>query len=352
MGQDQMNILLYKDETLHLDLNALSEGLSAASALGVKTGRAKFRLSGSPIRCPDSYDLLGSRLVKESEKADFSFCFTKTPYDNNYFFESNGGLIIISFYAWEQLTPLPLENGAAYFFASLLRVGLSLPPPHNDTTGCINDFLWDKTGVDLGMRSGFFCQTCKRHLAREKSDLPGGELRVSISKVLRDLGEASRNNENVVHYWNRAYRSHTVRVEDSFDVFLCYNTKDRPQVRKIAQQLEARGIRTWLDQEQLRPGTSWQDVLEEKIGTIETAAVFVGSSGIGPWQNRELNALLSEFVRRKCPVIPVILSEARRVPKLPIFLRQLQWVDFRDRPRDALDRLVWGITGKRSSGTR
>jgi hypothetical protein len=61
----------------------------------------------------------------------------------------------------------------------------------------------------------------------------------------------------------------------------------------------------------------------------------------------ELRAFLSEFVNRRCPVIPVILAGAKTVPELPIFLRQLTWVDFRQNPDDAMARLIWGITGDR-----
>ena len=28
--------------------------------------------------------------------------------------------------------------------------------------GCINDFWWDKTGVDAGMRAAFICDGCKK----------------------------------------------------------------------------------------------------------------------------------------------------------------------------------------------
>ncbi|NJR38161.1 MAG: TIR domain-containing protein [Leptolyngbyaceae cyanobacterium CSU_1_4] len=40
----------------------------------------------------------------------------------------------------------------------------------------------------------------------------------------------------------------------SFDVFLCYNSKDKLAIRAIAQQLSDRGLSYWLDEEQLLPG--------------------------------------------------------------------------------------------------
>jgi DNA polymerase III delta prime subunit len=132
-----------------------------------------------------------------------------------------------------------------------------------------------------------------------------------------------------------------------FDVFLCHNSEDKPEVREIAQRLAAEDINPWLDQEQIRPGTSWQTVLGQQIETIKSAAVFVGKSGIGPWQNQEMQGLLSQFVNRACPVIPVILSSTDKTPVLPWTLANLHCVDFRARNSDPIKQLIWGITGKK-----
>jgi hypothetical protein len=95
-----------------------------------------------------------------------------------------------------------------------------------------------------------------------------------------------------------------------FDVFLCHNSEDKPAVREIAQELIKMGIKPWLDEDQIRPGTSWQTTLGEQIESINSAAVFVGDAGLGPWQNQESQALLNQFVKRRCPVIPVVLPSA------------------------------------------
>ncbi len=132
-----------------------------------------------------------------------------------------------------------------------------------------------------------------------------------------------------------------------FDVFLCHNSKDKPEVKKIARQLQQPGLKPCLDEWELRPGLSWQELLEEQIEQIKSAAVFVGSSGFGPWQEREMRAFLSEFVNRKCPVIPVLLENAPQKPKLPIFLKAMTWVDFRHSEPNPMEQLIWGITGNK-----
>ncbi|GAC1559799.1 MAG: hypothetical protein NVS2B2_20420 [Ktedonobacteraceae bacterium] len=136
------------------------------------------------------------------------------------------------------------------------------------------------------------------------------------------------------------------KVKD-FDVFLCHHGIDTPAVKKIGEQLQERGLLPWLDEWELRPGLLWQRKLEEQIGKIKSAAVFVGKDGMGPWQQQESYAFLREFANRDCPVIPVLLEDAPEEPMLPIFLQGMTWVDFRKTEPDPMDRLEWGITGER-----
>lgn len=137
------------------------------------------------------------------------------------------------------------------------------------------------------------------------------------------------------------------QATNDFDVFLCHHSVDKPAVKKIGEQLKAQGILPWLDQWELQPGLPWQRLLEKQIAKIKSAAVFIGKDGIGPWEQMELEAFLREFVRRECPVIPVILADAPKEPQLPIFLQGMTWVDFRKRDPDPMDMLIWGITNKR-----
>lgn len=137
------------------------------------------------------------------------------------------------------------------------------------------------------------------------------------------------------------------RDAGEFDVFLCHNVADKPAVRELGHRLRQQGILPWLDEWELQPGMPWQRLLEQQIGRIRSAVVFVGREGIGPWQRQELDGFLREFANRKCPVIPVLLPGAPAEPGLPLFLEGMTWVDFRMRDPDPLVRLIWGITGQR-----
>jgi TIR domain len=152
------------------------------------------------------------------------------------------------------------------------------------------------------------------------------------------------SHECLIHHWKRLdqWQGQARR----FDVFLCHNSQDKPAVRELGKRLRTKGLLPWLDEWELRPGLPWQNLLEEQIEDILTAAVFVGASGFGPWQALEQRAFLQEFVERNCPVIPVILPGCDRVPRLPLFLKGMTWVDFRRPDDEALKSLIWGITGR------
>jgi TIR domain len=138
----------------------------------------------------------------------------------------------------------------------------------------------------------------------------------------------------------------------SFRVFLSHSSADKPVVEELARRLAKERIQTWLDKWHLVPGDPWQPSIEKALPESETCAVFVGPSGLGPWQNEEMCAAIDQRVRnsgRRFRVIPVLLPGAERAERssLPTFLAATTWVEFRDSldDQDAFHRLVCGIRG-------
>ena len=134
------------------------------------------------------------------------------------------------------------------------------------------------------------------------------------------------------------------------DVFLCHNSEDKPEVEKIRTELLQREIDAWLDKYDFEPFRPWQDQLEEIIGQIQAAAIFIGSSGVGHWADIEMKGFLVEFVKRKLRMGLVILPSCKYSlteleEKTPRFLRSFHWVDFRQQDPDPMKQLIWGITG-------
>ena len=122
----------------------------------------------------------------------------------------------------------------------------------------------------------------------------------------------------------------TTEVADQqpWDVFVSYNSKDRRAAKWITNELRGRRLAVWLDEREMRAGTSWQSALDEILRSVPTALVLVGSHGLGPWQKSEVEMLLIEQKRRSVSVIPVRLPGAPRSEDLPLFLPILNSVDF------------------------
>lgn len=211
----------------------------------------------------------------------------------------------------------------------------------------------------------FVCTACafvvsedlvQRRLARGFNWLncPECDQRVSLLEQDDSLGAAPSETVQRMEQQSDIQRKHEraksvlkgkIQTKD-FDVFLCHHETDKPQVRRINEQLRERGILPWLDELELRPGRPWQRALEEQIGKIKAAAVFIGPSGIDHRHQHELEAFLREFDKRECPVIPVILPDAPQQPDVPIFLQSMKEVDFRTQQPDPIQQLIWGVTGE------
>jgi len=140
----------------------------------------------------------------------------------------------------------------------------------------------------------------------------------------------------------------TIMTNQHFDVFLAHNSQDKPQVRAIANKLKRRGLKVWLDEEQILPGRPFQDVIQKALQNVRCAAIFIGSGGLGKWQILESRSLLTRFVDADIPLIPVLLPGVEGIPEHWLFLQELNYVKFEHGIEEsiALDKLESGIRQK------
>lgn len=316
-----MNIVLYTDNTLPLAIEAICATLnSICKVMRFHAGTEKIHINQSVISLSKSYKGLSANAIAEIQQYDYALIGTNIAYENNYFFEYKGNTVIISFHGWNLYTDLPVTNGLMYLISSILAEEIGLGFGHDENRGCINDYWWDKTGVDVGMRAAFICQDCRKNFYGDQN------LLLDIKNILDFISTASRLERDVLSLGELEKRFD----ENNFDVFLCYNSDDKDMIRKINASFKGAGLRTWLDEEQVEPGAIWQAELEKRIKSIRNVCVFIGKNGQGPWQTQEIRAFLSEFIDRGCKVIPVILPTTIEIPELPIFLRQMAWADLRN----------------------
>ena len=141
----------------------------------------------------------------------------------------------------------------------------------------------------------------------------------------------------------------TLSDNSQFDVFLAHNSLDKPQVKAIAEKIKQRDLKPWLDDEQIPPGCSFQDKIQEAIPLVKSAAIFISVNGLGAWQAWEVRALMSQCAQNHIRLIPVLLPGVKNVPEHLRFLAEFRWVRFSKGIDDenALELLQWGITGQK-----
>ena len=188
------------------------------------------------------------------------------------------------------------------------------------------------------------CPMCEESVISLQDEGPSATAAAAVSEMNRSADEQRDRSVAATRLQGK------VKTGD-FGVFLCHNSRDKAQVIAIGERLKERGILPWLDIWAIRPGMRWQKELWRVIKSVKTAAVFIGPSGAGPWQELEVESLLGDFVKRDKPIIPVILEGRAGNPRLPAFLNSWHKVDMRNPSPDPFEQLVWGITGERGDSS-
>ena len=180
-------------------------------------------------------------------------------------------------------------------------------------------------------KSTIRCQFCDVDISLFSDTLQLNSLQQSVVNEMVNAADSKRKEElEYIHERDRLRKQSKEKIRrGEYDVFLCYNYEDKPVVKKIGEQLKDKGYAPWLDVWDLIPGRPRQPQVQKQIENIRSAAVFIGKNGIAPWHEIEIEALLRQFVKRDCPVIPTLLEDASQEPVLPPFLGGMEWVKFR-----------------------
>ncbi len=132
-------------------------------------------------------------------------------------------------------------------------------------------------------------------------------------------------------------------------VFLSYSSTDRGFVEQLVRDLRANGVEPWYDQWEMLPG----DSLIQKIGGAildnQYFLVVLSPNSVDcEWVQRELGVALNhEFQEREVRVIPVLYQDC----KMPPFLGDKVYADFRQNYRQGLSRLLGAINRRVTSTT-
>jgi hypothetical protein len=131
-----------------------------------------------------------------------------------------------------------------------------------------------------------------------------------------------------------------------FDVFLSYKSEDSDLVERLKNRLLERGVRVWLDKDQIRPGDLFAEALANGIENSRSVGLVVTPNSISSnWVKNEYYRALGLATQGQLQLMPLLFQDST----LPGFLNDRHYIDFRDESHyeRRVDQIVWpGITGK------
>lgn len=133
-------------------------------------------------------------------------------------------------------------------------------------------------------------------------------------------------------------RSIPARQKREPDIFLSHSSRDKDVVRQLAEDLSFLEVDAWLDEWELQAGDSLHDVISAAMEKSAYVAVLLGDNyEDSRWAQDELKqALARERRQGQGTILPLIFGSV----KVPAFLEDKVFLDFRQRYYDSLARLA------------
>lgn len=133
-------------------------------------------------------------------------------------------------------------------------------------------------------------------------------------------------------------------------VFISYSHKDREFVTRLTADLRRRvpQVEVWYDM-MVAPGESWAHSLAERIESADIILSVLSPDYLeSQWAQQEAQVALLRTSENKARFIPLLVRPCHP----PGLMAQYTWVDFTLNYDDALERLIWGLTGEKPLAAR
>ena len=121
-------------------------------------------------------------------------------------------------------------------------------------------------------------------------------------------------------------------------VFLSHSNDDKPEVRKLSDDLRNNGFSVWLDEINIIPGRRFLDEIEEGLSKSEFICVWLTpSSAKSRWVEAELKEVLAQEISSgKSSIVPLYAKPC----KIPYWLKSRNYIDFTEDYSAGLSKLV------------
>jgi hypothetical protein len=119
----------------------------------------------------------------------------------------------------------------------------------------------------------------------------------------------------------------------NFDVFICHSSKDKPIIEQIATDFRNRGVKCWVDAEQIGFGQSITGQIEKGLQNSKHVLVCLSPNlGKSNWCRAEYGAILHRYFSGATNkrVIPLTLDNVSD-DNIPLLLYDLRRADYSDK---------------------
>lgn len=195
-------VSILKEKELGINVDAVVNHLNQISKYMEFQNSGLIEFEEVFIEYPRSHQKAEAKIWEENVGNRFVLLLSDKPYFNNYYYEEYDNLQIVSFYNWKEYTGLSMENGLLYFISDLIAQEIDEEEfSHDEKTGCIYDFLWDKSGIDDCMRQAFVCPVCLDRILTRKLSKDEKLMLDDLKILMNDLSSASKWNKSILEYW-------------------------------------------------------------------------------------------------------------------------------------------------------
>lgn len=116
-------------------------------------------------------------------------------------------------------------------------------------------------------------------------------------------------------------------------VFISHSSKDDAFVTGLAADLREADVKTWVDHDDILPGTNWDRAVETALRDCEVMLVILSPHSV---DSDNVTDEWSYFIDEGKPIYPILVQ----VCDVPFRLRRRQRVDFTEDQPGALDELL------------
>ncbi|HET7035348.1 MAG TPA: TIR domain-containing protein [Thermomicrobiaceae bacterium] len=110
-------------------------------------------------------------------------------------------------------------------------------------------------------------------------------------------------------------------------LFVSYASADQARVDRVVEQLEAAGVRLWIDREGIQGGSSYAEVIGTAVKGAAALLLFCSPASLASRNVHQEIALAWKYER---PYLPLLLEPVSVPPEIEYWLEGVQWIEVLD----------------------